>query len=98
MLDSTGDGEYIEALEAEVERLRALVPADEENAEVVRLKEEYLRLRQRIPDPDDLRACVQMLTYSIRETDFDGDGNPGVVALRDRLRATLPTTKGEDDV
>ncbi len=93
--DRKHDLTYVEALEAEVERLQGelrLVTSPRESVGAV-----IAELRARIPDPDDLRACIRMVGYAITETDFDGDGNPEAVALRDRLRATLPTTKEATD-
>jgi hypothetical protein len=38
---------------------------------------------------DDLRGWYRELGYRVTETDFDGDGNPEVVALRDRVRRAI---------
>lgn len=43
---------------------------------------------------DDLRALERMATYAVVETDFDGDGNPAMAGLRDRLRRALEEAEG----
>ena len=50
-------------LEAEVERLRALVPTDEENAEVRRLKEWYLKHRAALAYDNILSAKHAEATF-----------------------------------
>ena len=49
---------------AEVERLQALVPDDEENAQIVRLKAEHLRLRQ---EAERLRADLAVAKARVLE-------------------------------
>ena len=58
-------------------------------------KAKYAALKALVPDPDDLRSAIEALVDAIR------DDLPSAFSRRRatlaRLRATLPTTKGEDD-
>ena len=77
----------IKALEAEVERLTNKLNQDSQNFQIECQKAELKLLRARIPDPNDLRDAYTCLVWMLAQEDPDVTGLDGASA--DRLRATL---------
>ena len=90
--------EYIEALEAQVERQadirKALVRDDRDKTNTIReLQAEVERLKKRIPNPDDLRAAATACELVADDLHSASRGRSENVAIwrerANRLRATL---------